>query len=90
MWRPGLNETTDGIGRPAAWAEVAERLAGRLHAERLVEELVHPAAGGDDDGIRVELVRTDARAVANVQPARERGERPVSAHDPGLRLHDDE
>ena len=85
-----MNETSDGIGLPFARAEVADRLARDLDAERLLEQLVHPRARGDDDHLRVELVRLDASPVANVEAAGQRRERLVRAHDPGFRLQDGE
>ena len=49
--------------------------------ERRVDELVHPRAGGDDDGVGVEVVRRDPTR----RPARRRASRAEAPRAPGRR-----
>src|SRR5205823_3611383 len=79
------DRTSAGVG-----PEVADRLAGHPHVQRLVEELVDPAAGGHDNGVRIDLVEENARVLADVQILRKSPERHVGARDSGFRLDYDE
>src|SRR5439155_6574174 len=51
--------------------EVADGLARDLDGQRLLEQLVDPRAGRDDDYLGVEFVRMDAGSVADVEIAAE-------------------